>query len=147
MPFVVQVNKYRTDIEFAWTSVSKMCAVFDREENIWPDQCSRAIEALHAIRLPLQNFVTHLTNHPYLSIAGTGISSRNSLVIALRHADRLVGELILLIDAFKDICKNPSSKKITQQLGIQKKLASLEQECINILHGTDELHFAPIALV
>ena len=50
MPFVVQVNKYRTDIEFAWGSASNMCAVFNREENVLPDQCSRAVKALQAIR-------------------------------------------------------------------------------------------------
>ena len=76
-----------------------------------------------------------------------GISSRNSLVIALRHADRLAGELILLIAAYKDIGRNSSSKKVSQQLGIQKKLAYLEQECIDILHRTDALHFAPTVVV
>ncbi|HEY6284428.1 MAG TPA: hypothetical protein VIX20_02090 [Ktedonobacteraceae bacterium] len=134
--FRLQAKRCRRQLKDTWASVSDMCNLFSQEEDIWPNQCNHVRNSLLKLGNPLQSFYELLDTD---RLPAEAIPFRYSLIIPLHHIDNLMDELILLITAFRAVCRTSSRDAMIRRREIQRKLGELEQGIEDILQNVDRM--------
>lgn len=85
---------------------------------------------------PLQSFYELLDEG---CLPAEVVPFRYSLIIPLHHSDNLIDELLLLMTAFRKVCRESSRDTMIRRREIQRKLGELEQDIEDILQNVDRI--------
>lgn len=134
--FLLQAKRFQRHLKVTWTAMLDTCNVFSQQGDIWPDQCNQVRNSLLKLGNPLQSFF-ELLDIDYLP--AEVIPFRYSLIIPLHHINNVMDELILLITAFRAVCRTSSRDAMIRRREIQRKLSELEQGIEDILQNVDRM--------
>jgi hypothetical protein len=134
--FRVQAKRYRRHLQDSWDEVSNACQLFRQEQDIWPAQCNRVSSSVLQLSDPLRNLIELMDTD---RLPDEVLLFRSSIIVPLHYVDSLMNELLLLISAFRAVCRASSRDTMRRHWEIWRKCNQLAQGIDEILDNIDSM--------
>jgi hypothetical protein len=138
-----QGRLYQTELHTALEALRTISRLFERELNIWQDQCTRVLIFLHGVQeltRGLCDFLDMLISSP----AATS-PSYCQLVVTIHHIHKQVSHLTVPMTRYRELCRSSSTRSANTRAAISSSLEVLLREAADGLQGLtmflDEAHF------
>ncbi|MBV9708104.1 MAG: hypothetical protein JO125_11930 [Chloroflexi bacterium] len=134
---------YQTELRTALEVLHTISRLFERELNIWQDQCTRVLIFLHGV----QELTRELCDFLDMLISSPAATSPSycQLVITIHHIHKQVSHLTVPMTRYRALCRSSSTRSANARVAISSSLGSLLREVVDGLQGLtmflDEAYF------
>ena len=124
---LAKVFAYQEEMRTEQGQLIRITRLFGSDD-IWPDECERAIRSMRNLSKPAQKLCTLLDELEPSQLTETIIKLRYALMTGLNNSGRLLAELISDITAFSEVCQASTRDALLRKERIQEKLAALNNQ-------------------